>query len=121
LIAVVMFVLYLGSGRYYVEHLLFFVHYHAFFFLGGIVILLLDNLSTWFTGTSAGKAIDTIEGIVGFAFAAYVPYYLYRAMRRVYGQGRALTLFKYSMLFVGYLVFMTLTVVGLVAYTALTL
>ena len=36
LIAVVMFVLYLGSGRYYVEHLLFFVHFHAFFFLGGI-------------------------------------------------------------------------------------
>jgi hypothetical protein len=42
-------------------------------------------------------------------------------MRRVYGQGRFVTLVKYSMLFVGYLVFMTLTVLGLVAYTALTL
>ncbi len=45
LIAAVMFVLYLGSGRYYVEHLLFFVHFHAFFFLGGIAVLLLERLS----------------------------------------------------------------------------
>ena len=36
LIAMVMFVLYLGSGRYYVEHLLFFVHFHSFFFLAGM-------------------------------------------------------------------------------------
>jgi hypothetical protein len=41
LIACVMYVLYLGSGRYYVEHLLFFVHFHAYFFLGGIGIVLL--------------------------------------------------------------------------------
>jgi hypothetical protein len=116
-----MFMLYLGSGRYYVEHLLFFVHFHAFFFLGGIAILLLDNLSTWFVGTLAGTAIDTVEGIVGLAFVLYVPYYLYRAMRRVYGQGRVITLIKYSLLAVGYLFFMTLTILGLVAYTAFTL
>ena len=40
-IAAVIYVLYLGSGRYYVEHLLFFVHYHSFFFLGGIAVVLL--------------------------------------------------------------------------------
>jgi hypothetical protein len=42
-------------------------------------------------------------------------------MRRVYGQGRGVTLVKYTLLGVGYLFFMTLTIVGLVAYTALTL
>src|SRR5262249_5747563 len=31
LIALLMSVLYVRSGRFYVEHLLFFVHYHAFF------------------------------------------------------------------------------------------
>jgi hypothetical protein len=51
----------------------------------------------------------------------YVPYYLYRAMRRVYGQGRIVTLFKYSLLGIGYVFFMALTAVGLLAYTALTL
>ena len=52
LIAAVMFVLYLGSGRYYVEHLLFFVHFHAFFFLGGIAVLLLERASSMFAGHS---------------------------------------------------------------------
>jgi Domain of unknown function (DUF4286)/Protein of unknown function (DUF3667) len=121
LIALVMLVLYLGSGRYYVEHLLFFVHYHSFFFLAGIFILLLDNLATWFAGTRAESAFDVAEGILGVGLFVYVPYYLYRAMRRVYGQGRGVTLVKYGLLGIGYLFFMTLTVLGLVAYTALTL
>ncbi|MGL6224079.1 MAG: DUF4286 family protein [Steroidobacteraceae bacterium] len=121
LIAMVMFVLYLGSSRYYVEHLLFFVHYHSFFFLAGMAILLLDNLATWFVGTRAEQGFDFAQGIVGFALMLYVPWYLYRAMRRVYAQGRAVTLVKYSLLLVGYLLFMTLTLLGLLAYTALTL
>jgi hypothetical protein len=121
LIAVVMFVLYLGSGRYYVEHLLFFVHFHAFFFLAGIAVLLLERTSTAFADTTAGSGLKAAEGILTAVLVFYVPYYLYRAMRRVYGQGRVVTLVKYSLLLIGYLVFMTLTVVGLLAYTALTL
>lgn len=121
LIAMVMFVLYLGSGRYYVEHLLFFVHFHSFFFLAGMAVLLLENLASWFVGTAAEQGFDFAQGILGFALMLYVPYYLYRAMRRVYVQGRAMTLFKYALLLVGYLLFMTLTLVGLLAYTALTL
>ncbi len=45
LIAAVLSVLYVRSGRYYVEHLLFVVHFHAFFFLAGIVVLLLERLA----------------------------------------------------------------------------
>ncbi len=121
LIAVVMFVLYLGSGRYYVEHLLFFVHFHAFFFLSGIAVLVLERSSSMLVGTTAGSILEGAEDILVFVLMLYVPYYLYRAMRRVYGQGRIVTLMKYSLLLIGYLVFMTLTVVGLLAYTALTL
>jgi hypothetical protein len=121
LIALVMYVLYLGSGRYYVEHLLFFVHYHAFFFLGGIAIVLLDRagglLKNYGVGGILGSAGNALTAIMLF----YVPYYLYRAMRRVYGQGRFVTLVKYSMLGLGYLFFLTLTAVGLLFYTALTL
>jgi hypothetical protein len=121
LIAVVMFTLYLGSGRYYVEHLLFFVHFHAFFFLCGIAVLLLERLSGMFEGTTAGSGLEATEGILTAILVFYVPYYLYRAMRRVYGQDRIVTLVKYSLLCIGYLLFMTLTVLGLLAYTALTL
>jgi hypothetical protein len=52
---------------------------------------------------------------------AYVPWYLYRAMRRVYGQGRVLTLFKWSVLGIAYVICLTLTAVGLLFYTALSL
>ena len=121
LIAGVMFVLYLGSGRYYVEHLLFFVHYHAFFFLGGLAIVLLDRGAGLAAGTALETGLRFLEGALSAVLVLYVPYYLYRAMRRVYGQGRAVTLLKYSLLGVGYVFFMALTAIGLLAYTALTL
>ena len=98
LIAVVMFVLYLGSGRYYVEHLLFFVHFHAFFFLCGIAILALERSSAMLVDTLVGSGLKTVENILTAVLMFYVPYYLYRAMRRVYGQGRVVTLVKYSLL-----------------------
>jgi uncharacterized membrane protein len=121
LIAAVMFVLYLGSGRYYVEHLLFFVHFHAFFFLSGIVVLLLERASAFLAGSAVGSGLETAESTLITVLSFYVPYYLYSAMRRVYGQRRRVTLLKYSLLGLGYLVFMTVTVLGLLAYTALTL
>jgi hypothetical protein len=121
LIAAVMFVLYLGSGRYYVEHLLFFVHYHAFFFLGGLAIVVLDRSAGLFGNSPIAGALRFLEGALTFVLVFYVPYYLYRAMRRVYGQGRVVTLFKYSLLGIGYVFFMALTAVGLLFYTALTL
>ncbi len=121
LIAAVIYVLYLGSGRYYVEHLLFVVHYHAFFFLGGLVILLVERLATWTKDTTAGAAFGAAGGFLIFLFALYVPYYLYRAMRRVYGQGRIVTLIKYSILGIAYLFCMVITGLALLFYTALSL
>ena len=77
----------LPSGRYYVEHLLFFVHFHAFFFLGGMALLRLEQLATG-RGHLAEPGFDVVQGILGSALMLYVPYYLHRAMRRVYAQGR---------------------------------
>ena len=121
LIAGVMYVLYLGSGRYYVEHLLFFVHFHAYFFLGGLAIVLLDRGGALLRNTGVGGILGSAGNFLTVLFILYTPYYLYRAMRRVYGQGRIVTLAKYSMLGIGYLFFLSLTAVGLLFYTALTL
>jgi hypothetical protein len=120
LIALVMAFLYLGSGRYYVEHLLFFVHYHAFFFLAGIAVLLLDWAGERATGAASGL-VTAAEGILGTVLFIYVPVYLYLAMRRVYGQGRFWTITKYFALAIAYIVCLALTGVGLLFYTALTL
>jgi hypothetical protein len=121
LIAVVMYVLYIGSGRYYVEHLLFVVHYHAFFFLGGLAFLLVERLSWLGPGTRFAAAADTAANLLMAVFLCYAPIYLFVAMRRVYGQGRFVTFAKYSALGIAYLFCMTITAVGLLFYTALTL
>ena len=121
LIGMVMYVLYIGSGRYYVEHLLFVVHYHAFFFLGGLAILLAERASWLAPGTAFARGGEVVGGILTAAFVIYAPLYLYVAMRRVYSQGRLVTFAKYSALGIAYLICMTITAVGLLFYTALTL
>ena len=120
LIAAALAVLYLGSGRYYVEHLLFVVHFHAFFFLGGIAVLLLQQLSRLSAGPLA-KGFAAAEGMLGAALAIYVPWYLFRAMRRVYEQGWWQTVPRFALLGLAYLLSLVFTALGLLAYTALTL
>ena len=98
LMALVLRVLYPLSKRYYVEHLLFVVHYHAFFFL----ILTLQILFARF-GTLVGipeKATD----IVLFGASLYIPVYLFRAMQRVYGQGTFITTLKFIFLVMSYFI-----------------
>ncbi len=106
LMALVLKVLYPLSRRYFVEHLLFFVHFHAFFFL----ILILLNL---FSGVTELLNIDgTITNLVIVAGAFYVPVYLYMGMRRVYQQGRFVTSIKYIALLFAYACGTLLTMLG---------
>jgi hypothetical protein len=121
LIAALMCLLYVGSHRFYVEHLLFLLHFHAFFFLGGLLILLFDRAGSSLGGTLAGDLLLNAGGVGTAAMVFYVPYYLYRAMRRVYGQSHVVTLVKYSLLAIGYLCSLVLTGLGLLVYTALEL
>ena len=120
LIAAVMGVLYVRSGRYYVEHLLFVVHFHAFFFLAGIVVILLDRLAGMLSGAAAG-AVTAAQGFLGAALVFYVPWYLLKAMRRVYEQSWWKTLPKGALLGLAYLISLVFTGIGLLAYTALTI
>jgi len=120
LIALVMWALYLGSRRDYVEHLVFFVHYHAYFFLAGIVLVIAEWIGDPAGGT-VRRAVDSLANLLEFAFVLYTPWYLYRGMRRVYGQGRFWTFSKFAVLSVAYIFCFVLTGVGLLFYTAMTL
>ena len=113
LMAFVLKALYPLSRRYYVEHLLFFVHFHAFFFMILSLQILLMRLSAWLRIPEA-LAILTVV-IASF----YVPVYLYMAMRRVYGQGRIITFIKYIGLIVAYVFGFTATMLGALALAAL--
>lgn len=115
IMALVMKLAYPLSGRYYAEHLLFLVHYHSFFFLLNIAVVVLR----W-GGELALPGQLPLGWITGAAFA-WLPIYLFRAMGRVYGQGFFATLFKYVVLGVAYLAALVATFLGLVVYTAVTL
>jgi hypothetical protein len=120
LIAAVLSVLYVRSGRYYVEHLLFVVHFHAFFFLAGIVVLLLERLAESVAGPLA-VGINAAQAALGTVLVFYVPWYLLKAMRRVYAQGWWKTMPKFALLGLAYFFSLVFTGLGLLAYTALTL
>jgi len=95
--ALVLKLLYPLSKRYYVEHLLFVVHFHAFFFL----ILILQILFTRIV--SLLSLPETLADVTVFAVSLYIPVYLYRSMRHVYEQGRLATIPKYLVLLAAYL------------------
>jgi Protein of unknown function (DUF3667) len=113
LLAGVMMLMYWRPRHYYVEHLLLFLHNHAFVFL----LLLLAGLLSALLKPLAGWISDCISA----AAALYIAWYAYRSMRVVYGQSRALTLGKLVLLSFFYLVSGVL-MIGLVSvYSVLTL
>jgi len=97
LMALVLKILYPLSRRFYVEHLLFFVHFHAFVFL----LLTLEILFTRTTTLLHMPELATTMTVV--AVSLYIPAYVFIAMRRVYGQGRFVTFFKFVALTSAYI------------------
>jgi hypothetical protein len=93
LLALAMKPLYWKPKRYYVEHLLFLVHNHAFVFLVLTVLTLLELI----------PVVGQHLGIVKWAAWLYMFWYLFRGMRNYYGQGKALTLLKYLQVGLSYI------------------
>lgn len=111
LLALMMKPLYLHPHRYYVEHLLFFVHNHAFLF----VVLGLRIVLSMITTSSA------VLGPVDLALSLYVLMYLYASLRRMYGQSARRTFFKMTLLGFGYLCIGGIVASATFLYTYLTM
>ena len=105
LLAGLMMLMYWRPRHYYVEHLLLFVHNHAFVFLVAGVALLL------------GRLVPRIPGL-NFVIFLYFAWYMYRSMRVVYQQGRVLTVSKLLLLACFYLLFASLLVAITSVYSA---
>ena len=115
LMAFVLKLLYPLSRRYYVEHLLFVVHYHAFIFL----ILTLQIL---FSRVTAGLSLPGfVSAIAAAVVVFYVPIYLFKAMRRVYGQGWPLSFLKFAMLAFSYFAGLVMIIGSTAIYAAFSL
>ncbi|HEY6124506.1 MAG TPA: DUF3667 domain-containing protein [Steroidobacteraceae bacterium] len=94
IIAFIMKLMYWRPKRYYVEHLLFLIHNHAFVFLVLIPLVLIGRI----------PYVGDYSGWLWFAAIVYMIWYTYRGMRNYYSQGRALTLTKYFTLGFSYLI-----------------
>ena len=98
LMALILKIMYPLSKRYYVEHLLFVVHNHAFVFLILTLQILFARIAS--LASISEKVID----IVLIGAAIYIPVYLFRSMQRVYGQGVFVTALKFMFLALSYFV-----------------
>ncbi len=114
LLAFLLKLLYPLSRRYYVEHLLLLVHYHSFAFLAGSLIYVYNVLLAMSTAPSWLFILPNV--LVGF----YIPLYLYKAMRRVYEQGRFVSIIKYLLLLGGYLAATMLVLVAMLLFIVVT-
>ncbi len=99
-------VLYLISGRFYIEHLLLQVHNHAFVFLGLTVLYLLDSMQDYLS-TVEFRGDGLLAGVLalpGLAILLWMPVYILLSQKRFYGQGWVLTTVKFLALGASYLI-----------------
>jgi hypothetical protein len=114
LIALLHMLLYWRPRHRYAEHLLFFLHVHAFFFsLMTLAVLSADASGAW-------PRLDLVWNLVPLLLWS-LPLYTVVAMRRVFGGSWTRTLVKASALFVVYMVVLFITLAGVFVYAVLQL
>lgn len=115
LMAGVTMLFYWRPRRLYAEHLVTFLHSHAFIFL------VLTALSVVNAIMRVDLPLVGVLGLVNLALTLYVPYYVFRAMRAVYGESRARTAVKFAAISLLYFTLLVITVVIGVVYSMLSL
>jgi hypothetical protein len=89
LMAAVALLFYWKPRRLYAEHLVLFLHNHAFTFLLLAVTAVLSAIA------DLGIPLAGLLGFAAFLLYCYLPYYVFRSMRVVYGEGRFRTTLKF--------------------------
>jgi hypothetical protein len=112
LIAFLNMLMYWRPRYRYAEHLLFFVHVHAFYFSVAILLfLIIEAASSW--PKLAGVA-DVLETVLGWS----LPVYTVLGLRRVFRRSWLGTVFKGIVLFFVYSIVFGVTVAAVVVYAA---
>ena len=99
---------YLFSGKYYVEHLILALHNHSFLFVVFLLSMLSNSLAGWFEPSEEGM-ITTVVFWFNIALFTWAPIYFLLSLKRVYQQGWSLTVSKYLVIGLSYLVLLGLT------------
>ena len=109
--ALLLKLLYIRSGRYYVEHIIYALHIHSFMFLtlGGALGWFLT--APWFGYKAAPPDLLVI------AYWVWIVTYAWFAMKRMYGQGWWKTTLKYLFLGFAYIFLLAFALIGAVLLT----
>lgn len=103
--ALMLKLLYLFKRRLYMEHLIVALHSHAFLCLALLLVFVAMALGQWLA--PAPGALHSLFGVIEGALFAWMPIYLLLMQKRVYGQGWPMTLLKYSLLGVSYILLLS--------------
>ena len=93
-LALVLKLVYIKTGKPYLEHIIFAIHIQALAFLSFILIKA--------GGSLASIVSKDFESMVGLILLLGMFLLIYRAFRVVYQQGRVKTVFKFALVLVGY-------------------
>jgi hypothetical protein len=98
---------YLFAGKYYVEHLIHALHNHAFLFVIFTLTLVSDSLATWLDPARTGRASE-ISSRLTIVLLCWIPIYLLLSLKTVYRQRWIMTLAKFSVIGVSYVVLLAI-------------
>jgi hypothetical protein len=96
LVALFMQLIYAFSSRYYVEHVIFLFHVHAFYFLISILMAFSELLGYYYVWLF--NSMEWFRIVAGL----YIPLYIFLAMLKVYGDSKRKTFFKAFIMMIGY-------------------
>lgn len=99
---------YLFAGKYYIEHLIFALHNHSFLFVVLLISLLFGALADWAEPAGAGR-MTTASTWLNVAMGVWVPVYFLVSLKRVYQQGWFMTVTKYCLIGISYVLLLSLT------------
>jgi len=99
---------YLFAKKYYVEHLIFALHNHSFLFVMLFIAMLLNALAGWLETDAEGR-IHTTVSWVGIGIGFWIPIYFLVSLKRVYQQGWGMTVVKYCLIGMSYVLLLGLT------------
>ncbi len=113
LIALLHMLVYWWPRARYAEHLLFFIHLHAFFFSMITVILLLKDAAK--VAPALGRPVESLSTLLGWTMVVYTVL----ALKKVFARAWINTLIKSVGLLIVYSVLLLITVFGVFVYAVM--
>lgn len=99
---------YLFARKYYIEHLIFALHNHSFLFVVLLIGILFSSLAGWAEPAGVGRITTASTGL-NIAIGVWVPVYFLVSLKRVYQQGWFMTVTKYCLIGISYVLLLSLT------------